>query len=133
MPGLAREHQIHNLPTPLSSFVGRGREVAEIRELLASQRLLTLTGPGGCGKTRLAIEAVEQLAPGFDGPTWFVDLSALGEPALVPRAVATTLHIREEPGVPLVTTLITALAPDQCLLVLDNCEHLVGACAELAE
>jgi predicted ATPase/DNA-binding NarL/FixJ family response regulator len=121
-----------NLPIPLSSFVGREREVEAVRWLLTEHRLLTLTGAGGCGKTRLALTCAEQLAPLFDGRTWFVDLSSLADQTLVPRAIAAPLHIREEPGAPPLATLVATLAPHQTLLVLDNCEHVVGACAQLA-
>ncbi|HEY0604206.1 MAG TPA: tetratricopeptide repeat protein, partial [Herpetosiphonaceae bacterium] len=122
-----------NLPAALNSFVGRERELAEIQRLILAQRLLTLTGIGGCGKTRLALESAAQVAPIFGGRVWFVDFSALVEPDLVPRAVATALSICEESGIPLLTTLITTLAPYQTLLVLDNCEHLVAACAALTQ
>jgi predicted ATPase len=120
-----------NLPVAFSSFIGREHEIAEIQRLITSHRLLTLTGVGGCGKTRLAIESATQLAPLFGRRVWLVDLSALVEPALVPQAIASTLGIFEEPGVPLITTLVTTLAPYQTLLVLDNCEHLIDACGSL--
>lgn len=121
----------NNLPIALSSFVGRTHEVAEIQHLLAAHRLVTLTGVGGCGKTRLAIASAAHLVPAFAGRVWFVDLSALVEATLVPHAVAAALHICEDPGVSLTTTLVTTLAPHQTVLVLDNCEHLMDACIAL--
>jgi non-specific serine/threonine protein kinase len=127
------ENRPDNLPVALSSFVGREREVAEIQRLITSHRFVTLTGVGGCGKTRLAIESAAQLAPVFAGRVWFVDLSAFVEPALVPHAVASRLRICEEPGISLLTTLVTTLAPHQTLLVLDNCEHLIDACVSLID
>jgi predicted ATPase/DNA-binding CsgD family transcriptional regulator len=94
---------------------------------------VTLTGAGGCGKTRLALASAVQVAPVFGGRVWFVDLSALVAPALVPHTVAAALGICEEPGVPLVTTLAATLASQQTLLVLDNCEHLLNGCVSLVE
>jgi non-specific serine/threonine protein kinase len=130
----------HNLPQPLTSFVGREREIAGARRLLDATRLLTLTGTGGVGKTRLAREiAASLLDPSLrsgqdvrDG-VWLVELAALADPALVPRAVAAVLDVREEPARPLTATLTDGLRPKQLLLVLDNCEHLIEACAELAD
>jgi predicted ATPase/DNA-binding CsgD family transcriptional regulator len=121
-----------NLPSELSSFVGRERELAEIKRLLEKSRLLTLTGPGGCGKTRLALAAGE-LAEGFDDGVWLVELAPLADPALVPQAVASVLGAREQPGHSLTETLSDHLRPRSLLLVLDNCEHLIEACATLAE
>lgn len=123
--------QAHDLPGAVGSFVGREREIAEIHRLLSSHRLLTLTGVGGCGKTRLALTCAEQLAPASGGRVWFCDLSALVDPMLVPRALAATLRVREQPGTPLITTLITALAPHQTLLVIDNCDYVAATCARL--
>jgi predicted ATPase/DNA-binding CsgD family transcriptional regulator/DNA-binding XRE family transcriptional regulator len=170
-----------NLPLPLTSFVGRTRELAELRRLLATTRLLTLTGPGGCGKTRLALEAVAHGVSrvggrGADGavsgsnpnpimtrtparreaehsdrqsgreadsdprqPTldarhgvWMVDLAAITDPGLVVQAVAGVLDVPEESDRPLRDALLDALRPRRLVLVLDNCEHLLAACAELA-
>jgi predicted ATPase len=121
------------LPTPLSSFVGRERELAEIGRLLKTTRLLTLTGAGGVGKTRLALEAARTSAA---EPTWapvFVELAPLVDGASVPQAVAAALAVPERAGRPLLDTLADAIGPRAVLLVLDNCEHLVAACAELAD
>src|SRR5262245_1526419 len=118
----------HNLPVQLSSFIGRARELAEIGRLLSSTRLLTLTGPGGCGKTRLALAAAEGQAGTFaDGVGW-VELAALVDPAFLPQAVARALAINEQPGRPLAELLVAHLRPKRLLLVLDNCEHLVADC-----
>ncbi len=122
----------NNLPIQLSSFVGRGREIGEVEELLAAHRLVTLTGPGGSGKTRLALAVAPEAAQGFEDGAWLVDLASLSDPDLVPQAVASVLGVRETPGTPLVDTLSLHLGPREALLILDNCEHLVEACAGLA-
>ena len=123
----------NNLPLQLSSFIGREREIAEVAKLLADQRLLTLTGPGGCGKTRLALEAAREVVYGFEDGTWWVRLAPLSEPDLVPRAVASALGVREAAGRPLDEVLVEHLKARKTLLVLDNCEHLIEACAQLVE
>ncbi len=122
-----------NLPVPLTSFVGREAEMAEVRHLLQTSRLLTLTGPGGCGKTRLALEAATNLLDEYPDGVWWVELAALSDAALVPQAVATALGVREQSGRPVLETLGDYLRAKQLLLLLDNCEHLAGACAQLAE
>jgi predicted ATPase/transcriptional regulator with XRE-family HTH domain len=130
-------------PLPLTSFVGREREAAEVRALLGAApgddggrpRLLTLTGAGGIGKTRLAL-SVAAAAGAPDGSAAervFVPLGPLSGPELVPQAVAAAVGVREEPGRLLAETLVAALAPRPALLLLDNCEHVVGGCAELVE
>jgi non-specific serine/threonine protein kinase len=123
----------NNLPSALSSFVGREQVLAEVRRLLEDTRLLTLTGAGGCGKTRLALAAAEEQVEAFEDGVWLVHLAPLSDPSLVPQAVASTMGVREQPGRPLTETLSAYLASKRMLLVLDNCEHLVEACAELAE
>jgi predicted ATPase/DNA-binding SARP family transcriptional activator len=122
-----------NLPVPLTSFVGREAELAEITQLLQTTRLLTLTGPGGCGKTRLALEAGTNQLDDYPDGVWWVELAALSDAALVPQAVATGLGVREPSGRPALDTLIDYLRAKQLLLLLDNCEHLVEASAQLAE
>jgi predicted ATPase/DNA-binding SARP family transcriptional activator len=172
----------HNLPLQLTSFIGREDQMAEVQQLLASHRLVTLTGAGGCGKTRLALqvgawgaeggasthgvaarpaagvdrwEALRPaprsgqgaptegecesgpgpgaaLLPAFPNGIWLVELAPLADPALVPGSVAAALGVRETPGQPLTQTLIEYLKPRQLLLLLDNCEHLIEACARLA-
>lgn len=120
------------LPVEISSFVGRERELAEVGNLLATTRLLTLVGPGGCGKTRLALRAARAAAANFrDGACW-VELAPLSDCGLVPQAVASALNVRELPGRPLTGRLIEHLKLKNSLLVLDNCEHLPGACAAMA-
>jgi predicted ATPase/class 3 adenylate cyclase len=123
----------HNLPAPLTSFIGREREIAAVKQLLSTTRLLTLTGAGGCGKTRLALQVAADLVEKFADGVWLVELAALSDPALVPQTVATALGVREEPGRPLIATLTDYLRPRSLLLVLDNCEHLLVASAQLAE
>jgi len=123
----------NNLPSELSSFVGREKELAEVERLLENTRLLTLTGPGGCGKTRLALAAAGELLEGFGDGVWLVELASLADPSLVPQAVASTLGVREQPGRLPSETLSDYLRTKEVLLVLDNCEHLIGTSAEVAE
>jgi predicted ATPase len=123
----------HNLPLQLTSFVGRERELAEVTGRLAGAPLLTLTGPGGTGKSRLALQGAAEALPDYPDGAWLVELAPLADPALVPDAVAAVLGVREEPGRPLLATLTDALRAKRLVLVLDNCEHLLDACARLAE
>ena len=123
----------HNLPLQLTSFIGRARERADIHRELAEARLLTLTGPGGMGKTRLALRVAEEELARYPDGIWFVDLAPLVKPALVPQAAATVLGVREKPGEALSTTLTTALHALQVLLILDNCEHVLSGCVDLAD
>jgi len=123
----------HNLPVQVTSFIGRERELAEVTERLADTHLLTLTGSGGCGKTRLALQAAADLVDRFPDGVWFVDLAPLNDPTLVPHAVALALEIREIPGRPMLATLVETLRSRHLLLLLDNCEHLIDACARLAD
>jgi non-specific serine/threonine protein kinase len=113
--------------------VGREKELAEVRRLLEDARLLTLTGAGGCGKTRLALAVAGEVVEEFEDGAWMVDLAPLADPALVAQAVASTLGVREQQGRSLTATLSDYLSSKKVLLVLDNCEHLIEACAELAE
>jgi predicted ATPase/DNA-binding SARP family transcriptional activator len=122
-----------NLPVQLTSFVGRERELAELKPLLLANRLLTLTGPGGTGKTRLALRLTADVLETFASGVWLVELAPLADPTLVPQAVATTLGVREQPGRPILDALLDYLRPKTMLLLLDNCEHLIGLCAQLAE
>ena len=121
----------HNLPAPLSSFIGREREVGEVRRLLGQTRLLTLTGTGGAGKTRLAMEVARGLATEYRDGVWLVELAAIADAELVPSAVAAAVGVRELPGEPLLDTLGAFLSSKQLLLFLDNCEHLIDAVADL--
>ncbi len=123
--------RLGNLPPGLTSFVGREREILEVRKLLGETRLLTLAGPGGCGKTRLALEVAAGLAEGFEDGAWWVGLASLSDPGLVPQSLASALGVRETPGRPFVEALADHLGRQETLLVLDNCEHLVDTCAAL--
>ena len=123
----------NNLPRPLTSFVGRERECAEVGALLAERRLVTLCGTGGLGKTRLSIEVARAALHDFADGVWFVELAPLLDPAVVPQAVATALGVREEAGGTVREALAAFVAGRRMLLVLDNCEHVVAASAELVE
>jgi predicted ATPase/class 3 adenylate cyclase len=123
----------HNLPVQLTSFVGREREMAELKPLLASSRLLTLTGPGGTGKTRLALRLAAEESDSFAAGVWLVELAPLADPTLVPHTVAATLGVQEQPGRALLDVLRDYLRAKSLLLLLDNCEHLIEACAQLVE
>jgi predicted ATPase/DNA-binding XRE family transcriptional regulator len=123
----------HNLPLSLSSFVGRTHERAQVCTLLAEQRLVTLSGAGGSGKTRLALAAAADLQDAFRDGVWFVELAGLGDPALVPGAVARSLDLHLEPDADQLAALSRALLDRRLLIVLDNCEHLIDMCARLAE
>jgi predicted ATPase len=123
----------HNLPAVRSSFVGREQETEEIKRELAMRRLLTLTGAGGSGKTRLALEVARDLIEAYPDGVWLVELAPLSEEALVPKAVAEALKVSERPGEPIADTLADVLGDRQLLLVMDNCEHLVGTTAGLVD
>jgi non-specific serine/threonine protein kinase len=123
----------NNLPLQLSSFVGREREIGEVRRLLGGARLLTLTGAGGCGKTRLALRVADEVRDGYAHGVWLVELAALADPGLIEQTIAVALGVREAPGATFWQTLLEYLRARDALLVLDNCEHLVAACAEVAE
>ena len=122
-----------NLPIPLTSFIGREREIEEVKHLLSSTRLLTLTGSGGIGKTRLAIQAANELIKSYKDGVWWVELAPVIDEALVPQAVVQVLGVRESPGQPLTESVKNFLREKQVLLILDNCEHLITACAQLAD
>ena len=122
---------MHGFPAVLTSFIGRAGPVREVAGLLGECRLVTVTGPGGVGKTRLAGEVAQRVADRFADGVWLVELAPAGDPALVPAVVAAALGVREQPGVPAAEVLAGVLARLQLLLVLDNCEHVIGAAAEL--
>ncbi|MGC1377366.1 MAG: tetratricopeptide repeat protein [Anaerolineales bacterium] len=122
-----------NLPAQLTSFVGREKEIDAIKQLIATSRLTTLTGPGGGGKTRLALQVAAGLLDSFPDGVWFVELASLADPALLMQTVITTLGLREEKGRILLDTVTNYLRAKTVLLMLDNCEHLVGASAQFAE
>jgi predicted ATPase len=156
-PPLASLNTIpNNLPAQLTSFVGREKEITEVKRLLAAwsdshivassdpqpmlrptdqvtTRLLTLTGSGGAGKTRLSLQVAAEVLDVFKDGVWFVELAPLSDPALVPQTVASVLGLREEPSRPLLDTVCDYLRAKTMLLILDNCEHLVAACAQLVD
>jgi predicted ATPase/class 3 adenylate cyclase len=146
----------HNLPQQVTSFIGREKELAEVKALLRGElvswrvgdggaappthqltnppcRLLTLTGSGGCGKTRLALQAAADRVEEYPDGVWLVELAALTDPALVPQTAAEVLGLSDEPGKSLIQTLTDHLKSKRLLLLLDNCEHLLEACAWLAD
>ena len=124
--------RLDNLPAEVSRFIGREKERAELMRLLATARMLTLTGPGGVGKTRLAFQVACDVLQGYRDGVWVVELGALTDSQLVPHTVAAALGVIEQSATALSATLADALRRRRLLLILDNCEHLVGACAELA-
>jgi len=121
-----------NLPLQLTSFIGREREIAGVKRLLESARLLTLTGPGGAGKTRLALQVANELRDQYDDGAWFVDLASVSDESLVPYVAATALGVREQRGQDTLDSLVDFCRPQHLLLLFDNCEHLVEACGALA-
>lgn len=121
----------NNLPQQLTSFIGRESQVEEIGRLLQKVRLLTLTGAGGNGKTRLALQVAAELLEGYPDGVWFVELAPLCDPALIQQTVATVLGIREQAGQSILQTLLNRLQPRRLLILLDNCEHLLAECATL--
>ena len=134
----ARGETRHNLPAQISSFVGRERELAQLATLLRDARLVTLTGAGGVGKTRLALQLARTMAEGvgddsFGDGVWLVDLAPLADPALLAAKAASVLRIQEESGRSASDTLVDALREREVLVVLDNCEHLVGAAASVVD
>lgn len=132
-PLLSPQAPKHNLPQTLSRLIGREAEQGEVLALLAEARLVTLTGSGGVGKTRLALAVTAELVDRYPDGVWLVELASLAEARLVVQTVLETLGTREEPGRPPLATLTDHLHDRRLLLLLDNCEHLVGACAALAE
>ena len=131
VPAAQPPEQRHNLPSPVTSFVGRESELADVERMLGEQRLVTLTGVGGAGKTRLALEVAARSVPDWRDGVFFVDLSALVDPELVPGHVAAALDVREQQNSSVVEQLAKRLREAELLLLLDNCEHLRAASAEL--
>ncbi|ORB88463.1 Putative HTH-type transcriptional regulator [Mycobacterium persicum] len=121
----------HNLPAQLTTFVGRQAEMAELRRLLTGERLVTLTGAGGAGKTRLAVQVGSQLANGFPEGLWYVDLAPINNPEVAPVTVARTLGLPDQPGRSTMDLLVRFLGERKALLLLDNCEHLLDACGTM--
>src|SRR5689334_15570508 len=122
-----------NLPVELTTFVGRRRQVQEVKAALSAARLVTLVGPGGVGKTRLALRSAADLRRGIPDGVWLVELAGLGDAELVTKAVMISLGLRDESSQWPVSRLIEYVASKRLLLVLDNCEHLRDACAVLAD
>ena len=123
----------NNLPHQLTSFVGRERELEEVKRLLREARLVTLHGPGGLGKTRVSLQVAADVLDEYPDGVWFVELAPLSDPRMVPQAVASALGVKEEAGKPLTDALAKFVGDRRLLLILDNCEHLTLACAALAK
>src|SRR3954469_423352 len=132
-PAPRQERPSGNLPLSLTSLVGRDDDLSGVARVLDAHRLVTLTGPGGVGKTRLALEVGRRLMARYPDGVWLVDLSPLTDPALVPRAIASVLGVQETPNRPLAETLVASLRNRCLLLIIDNCEHLVDASARIVE
>ncbi len=122
-----------NLPAERTSFIGRRREMAELRSLFSSARLVTLVGPGGVGKTRLAIRAATDFRRGFREGAWLVELAEIQDPSLIEQAALGALGLRDQAAAHPMALLGDYLADKDLLLVVDNCEHLVEACARIAD
>jgi predicted ATPase/DNA-binding SARP family transcriptional activator/DNA-binding NarL/FixJ family response regulator len=122
----------HNLPFALTSFVGRDREIAQLQNALKSARSITLIGAGGSGKTRLAMELARRVLDAYPDGVWLVDLAPLGDPGLVPETVAETLGVPEDQHRTVIESIVDALTDRMTLILLDNCEHVVDACAEIS-
>ena len=122
-----------NLPAQLSAFIGRDRELAAVRALVESSRLVTLTGAGGAGKTRLGLQVAAGLLDRSGDGVWLVELAAVTDENAVAPAISAALQLAAQPGRPALQALLDALAPQDMLIVLDNCEHLIGGCAKAAE
>lgn len=127
------ENLPNNLPTQLTSFVGREKELADVRKLLQNTHMLTLIGPGGTGKTRLSIQAASELLDQYPDGIWFVELAPILDPLLVAHTTAIAIGLRDEPQRPVIDMLCDYLHEKKMLLILDNCEHLVDACARMAD
>lgn len=123
----------HNLPVQRSTFIGREKELARVQDLLSANRLLTLLGPGGTGKTRLMLEVAERVIPQFADGVWLAELAALTDPDLIAERVAAALTVQEQPGRAMLDSLVDFLRHKELLLLLDNVEHLVRECARVAE
>ena len=123
----------NNLPAQLSTFIGRDREVSEVRALVESCRLVTLTGAGGAGKTRLGLQVAAELLDGSGDGVWLAELAAVTDEDAVPAAISQALRLAVNPGRPALEALLDALAPQDVLIVVDNCEHLIGGSAKTAD
>jgi predicted ATPase/DNA-binding XRE family transcriptional regulator len=129
----ASNKPVTNLPAPLTSFIGREKELADVRKLIARHRLVTLTGPGGVGKTRLSVKVGELVLADFPEGVWMVELAPVLDPSLVPATAARTFGLLEDPKRPFIDVLCDFLREKTLLLILDNCEHVLDACAQFAD
>ena len=131
----AKIHLHHNLPVQVTSFIGREKEIEQLKQIFLSgkTRLVTVTGAGGTGKTRMALRAAEELLDDFPQGMWLVELAAVADPTLVPEAVASTLGLREDPDRTVLQVLVDYLRSKHVMIILDTCEHLVEAVASLAD
>jgi predicted ATPase/class 3 adenylate cyclase len=140
-PGLALDFPLlatltirpNNLPIQTTTFLGREQDISEVKRLLEHARLVALLGTGGVGKTRLALQVAVQVLENYPDGVCFTDLAPLADPRLLPQTVASALAVQERPGEPMQITLLQALRDKHLLLLLDNCEHLIEACAQLAD
>ncbi len=123
----------NNLPVRLTSFIGREKEIAAVNRLLSSHHLVTMTGSGGTGKSRLSLQVAAQHLESFPNGVWLVELAPLADPELIPKTVAAALNLPEIPGKKITEALVDFLRPKRLLLILDNCEHLLEACTSLAD
>ena len=123
----------NNLPLQLTSFVGREKEVAEVKKLLSTSRLVTLTGSGGCGKTRLSVQIASEIQSDYANGVWLAELAPVTDPALVPQTLLSIFKLREDSHRSMLEVLIDYLRTKTLLLILDNCEHLIEACAQISE
>lgn len=123
----------HNLPVQLTAFIGREKELTDIKDLLSKTHLLTLIGSGGTGKTRIALQTGAEMIDDFESGVWFVDLAPLLESELLPQTIAEAIGVKEDPKRDLTETLIDYLKDKEILIILDNCEHLIEACSKLSE
>ena len=126
----AKTSRSHNLPAQLTSFVGRAGQIDEVRRLVLDNRLVTLTGAGGAGKTRMSVEVAGQLTNDFKDGLWYVDLAAVADPVLVPVTIARTLGLPDQPGRSAIDTVVRFISERTILLLLDNCEHLLDSCGD---
>jgi len=133
IPGPGIKKPLHNIPESITRFIGREKEISELTSLVEDHRLVTVTGEGGCGKTRISQQIAREFLDKFIDGVWFVDLSALEDPELVTHELAGTLSIAEEPGKPIISTLKEQVREQKFMLVLDNCEHLVNASATMVQ
>ena len=133
MAGRLQARAPDTLPRPLTSFIGRRHDISALGRALAATRLLTLVGVGGCGKTRLAREVAATSLDAYSDGVWWVDLAPLADPTLIIQTLATACHAAERPDEALQDTLVARLASIHSLLILDNCEHLIDACAQVAQ